>query len=482
MVEQIVQPRRVPGFTDAATAAAAEVNNDDAVEPNRQPIDADTDNNDADADVDADEDGDDTMETDDTDNDDEEEEEVEEVPVFRTYTYPNDFAGRSMPWDDVADEGEGVPVRLIIDPSCTEILHFTNRCREELVESIMFPEGSRVIKIGQDAFRNFLNLQRIINGLPRGLVELGMEAFRRCGSLAGELVLPSSVRFVRSFCFAFCTSLTSILFEPSTNTVELGSHAFQNCREITTITLPLNLPEIPVECFYMCTSLTDIPVPNTVEELGWRSFWGCKSLSTMDLRDNKILLIPVRCFYLCIALTDISLPNTVQKIARDALQGCSSLTMLDFPQSCVVFGWESLRNCRSLHTITIRATSDDVRIDNNFLKGCTSLTTINCHPWIWSKILHSMKGDRTFLTKFVSGTLTPLSSMTIYSWYGAQLFEAVNDQPNSIYQILREFQHQIFDTSNRNTMEEEEEEEMEEEAAASTVTKIEQKQKRPRIE
>ena len=460
VVEQIVQRRRVPGFMDAAAAAAAaaEVHNDnnnndddDTVEPHRQPIDG-------------------------NDDDDEEEEGGEEV-VFRTcYTYPNDFQWPSSALDNIADEG--APICLIIDPSCTEILDFTVRSCRTLVESILFLEGSRVITIGRSAFEKFFNLKRIINGLPRGLIELEVSAFQRCRSLADELVLPSSVRFVRMFCFAKCYSLTSIVFEPSTNAVELGSHTFEECTGVTTVTLPLNLPEIPEECFRECTSLTDIPVPNTVKVLGWRAFSGCTSLMTMDLRDNKILFIPVRCFHRCTALADISLPNTTQEIAAKALQGCTSLTTMDFPPSCVVFGSESLWNCTSLHTITIRAISDDVRISNNLLNGCTSLTTINCRPWIWSKILYSMKRDRTFLTKFVSGTLTPLSSMTMYSWYGTQLFEAVNDQPNSLYQILREFQHQIFDTNNNNTTEEE----TEEEAAASTVTNIEHKQKRTRIE
>ena len=271
-------------------------------------------------------------------------------------------------------------------------------------------------------------------------------------------MFPSSVRIVGRFCFDGCTSLTSIVFEPSTDAVELGRNVFGNCERITTVTLPLNLPEIPEECFDNCESLVNIPIPNTVKVLGRWAFNGCTSLTAIDLRNNRLLLIPGGCFEDCTALTDISFPNTVQEIATAALKDCRCLTTIDFPQSCVAFGWECLMDCTSLDSITIRATSKDVRIDNDFLTGCTSLTTIHCRPWIWSKLLHSMKGDSTFFTKFISGTFTPLASMNIYSWYGSQLIEAVNDQPNSMYHILREFQHQIFDADNNNNNKTKEEE------------------------
>ena len=141
----------------------------------------------------------------------------------------------------------------------------------------------------------------------------------------------------------------------------------------------------------------------------------------------------VHCFEDCTSLVDISLPNTVQELRACAFKGCTSLTTMDFPQSCIHFGWEALRKCTALHTIIIRAPSNAVRIEKGFLQGCTSVTTIQCHPWIWSEILYSTNDDTTFLNKFVSGTLTLLSSINIYSWYGAQMLEVMNDQPNAMY-------------------------------------------------
>ena len=61
------------------------------------------------------------------------------------------------------------------------------------------------------------------------------------------------------------------------------------------------------------------------------------------------------------------------------------------------------------------------------------------------------------------------------------MLEVVNDQPNAMYQILREFQHQLFDTKNNNNTMETEEIEEEAAAAASTVQTNEQQQKRPRL-
>jgi len=75
--------------------------------------------------------------------------------------------------------------------------------------------------------------------------------------------------------------------------------------------------------------------------------------------------------------------------------------------------------------------------------------------------------------------------MNIYSWYGSQLIEAVNDQPNLMYHILREFQHQIFDTNNNNNnnnkTKEEETIDIEEEASIVKGNEQQKQQKRPRI-
>jgi len=276
--------------TDAAAVVAVAVVVDDD--------DDDDDNDNVDRDVDTDTDpveedsDDDSEDEDDTDssNDD-----LGPVPtpeeVELEYTYPNDFEGRT--WEDVVERGRFF--RLIIDPSCTEIGK-TFWCCNLLIE-LVFPKNTcAVTRILNYAFSDCENLQRTINGLPRGLVELGFSAFELCGSLAGELVLPSSVRIVRKSCFRECNSLTSIVFEASTDAVELDVYVFAYCTGITTVTLPLNLREIlPVGCLQGCTSLMDTALPNTVKVLGLRVFKGCTSLRTMDLRENKILFIPVSC-------------------------------------------------------------------------------------------------------------------------------------------------------------------------------------------
>ena len=158
---------------------------------------------------------------DDTDSnaeDEEEEEEEEPIPTpddegIIEYTYPRDFGGRR--WQDVVQRRY---FRLIIDASCIDIPNDKFRGCQYLIE-IVYPEGknrsSKLLRIGQSAFENCDNLQRM-NKFPVGLIELGFSTFFGCSNLQGRITIPSSIRFVRGVCFAYCNAITSVVFESST--------------------------------------------------------------------------------------------------------------------------------------------------------------------------------------------------------------------------------------------------------------------------
>ena len=151
----------------------------------------------------------------DSSSEDEEEEPVIPTPeeVELEYTFPQDFQGRS--WQDVVQRRY---FHLIIDPSCTGIPTWKFEDCEYLIE-IVYPEGkdrtSELLRIGRSAFEHCGNLQRM-NKFPVGLIELGFSTFFGCSNLQGRITIPSSIRFVRGVCFAYCNAITSVVFESST--------------------------------------------------------------------------------------------------------------------------------------------------------------------------------------------------------------------------------------------------------------------------
>jgi len=186
------------------------------------------------------------------------------------------------------------------------------------------------------------------------------------------------------------------------NIVELQHHAFSRCTELSSATLPPTLERIPPYCFEGCTALINIPIPLTVQIVDFRAFEDCRSLPSIEL------------------------PESVDAIGDKTFFGCTALT-----------------------TVTIRTKSFELRMGDNVFDSCTALTTIRMYPWHWGKLLSSMKNDTTFLRKFFNGTLTPLHRIHLTSWYGARILESVNDQPSLLYRVLRQFQQQRFETTDR---------------------------------
>ena len=59
----------------------------------------------------------------------------------------------------------------------------------------------------------------------------------------------------------------------------IGENAFDNCRYLTSITIPDSITSIGDRAFYGCDSLTSITIPNSVTSIGEGAFQNCDSLT-----------------------------------------------------------------------------------------------------------------------------------------------------------------------------------------------------------
>lgn len=57
-----------------------------------------------------------------------------------------------------------------------------------------------------------------------------------------------------------------------------GDNAFDNCRELKSVTIPSSVTSLGNNCFYKCSGLTSITIPSSVTSLGSSCFWGCSLL------------------------------------------------------------------------------------------------------------------------------------------------------------------------------------------------------------
>ncbi len=61
----------------------------------------------------------------------------------------------------------------------------------------------------------------------------------------------------------------------------IGPNAFQNCTNLTSVTLPISLTGISAYAFKGCTALTSITIPNNVTSIRGEAFANCTSLKTV---------------------------------------------------------------------------------------------------------------------------------------------------------------------------------------------------------
>ena len=83
--------------------------------------------------------------------------------------------------------------------------------------------------------------------------------------------------------------------------ISIGDNAFEDCENLTSITIPQSVTSIGIRAFWSCTSLTSITIPESVT----------------SLEDNA--------FAFCSKLTDVTIPEGVTLLGRGAFIRCSSL-------------------------------------------------------------------------------------------------------------------------------------------------------------
>lgn len=113
----------------------------------------------------------------------------------------------------------------------------------------------------------------------------------------------------------------------------LPDSAFLNCDNLTSIILPITLPEISAYAFAGCGKLNNVTISPLVCDIGQRAFSGCFNLISAGL------------------------PRSLKSIGANAFNSCNSLTTVVVPQSVTTIGSGAFAYAKNLRELTVPKTA-----------------------------------------------------------------------------------------------------------------------------
>ena len=249
---------------------------------------------------------------------------------------------------------------------------------------------------GDDLFRDMKSLHTI--KLPNSMKEMGRYLFEDCDSLT-SVTLPKSLKSLPgpnlSFYFYKNDNLTSILIDDSnpyyssdgsalfdkcktkmifavnslreyaipSSVSEIDNSAFENCRHLKTLVLPLRLKRenVCASNFLNCDSLYSISVDEKNPYL-------CSDGSALYNKHKSDLV------FVCHTVRKMSIPSSVTEIGNYAFSKCTNLSSITLPSGVTWLGRCAFDGCTNLSSITLPFNLK--YIGGDAFRGCTGLTSI----------------------------------------------------------------------------------------------------------
>ena len=188
------------------------------------------------------------------------------------------------------------------------------------------------------------------------------------GYCSGQLVIPDSVSYNGT-----TYPVTSI-----------GGYAFQNCYNLTSVTIGNSVTSIGDYAFRYCNRIYGtLTIPSTVLSIGINPFAGCSNISSIvvengnsvyDSRDNCNAIILTATNELVAGIRNTTIPGTVTSIGNSAFYQCNNIASDIVPGSVTSIGEYAFYNCNGVTSITIP--SNVTSIGNNAFSSCNNLVSV----------------------------------------------------------------------------------------------------------
>ncbi len=269
------------------------------------------------------------------------------------------------------------------------------RARASVTEAVIPCEidGMIVTEIRSSAFQGKTRLTKAV--IPETVTSIGDYAFYQCTRLE-EVVIPDSVENVGWNILKDTPWLqnqphgcvivgrgTVIGYNGEDEQIDIpqgvtsiAGCAFENLKNIISVSLPESVVSIGELAFSGCTQLTECIIPDSVKIIGAYAFNWCEALQTVNIADS-VETIGNHAFLGCKSLISVNLPKNISKIEAAAFCGCTNLTKIDIPASVKEIGNQAFMECSALREVTLRRNVEFIGEDA--FKGCFELQKLTIY-------------------------------------------------------------------------------------------------------
>ena len=220
----------------------------------------------------------------------------------------------------------------------------------------------------------------IYNGTTYSVTAIGERAFDNCRTMT-SVTIPNSVISIGLGAFGGCSGLTSIAIPNSVTAI--GEWAFSECSGLTSLTIPRSVISIGAGAFSSCDGLTSVTIPKSVTAIDLNPFMRCSNLMYIwvengnpnyDSRGYCNAIIETASNTLITGCKNTVILGSVTAIGKRAFYYCTGLTSLIIPSSVTAIDEEAFEGCSGLTSMIIP--NSVTSIGESAFSLCTELTSL----------------------------------------------------------------------------------------------------------
>ena len=229
------------------------------------------------------------------------------------------------------------------------------------LQSVNIPDS--VTHIGYRAFYLCTSLQSVT--IPDSVTSIEDTAFYNCTSLK-SITIPDSVTHIGYLAFSYCTSLENVTIG---NCLTALGEIFSVCSNLKNVTVSDNVLCIFPLAFDGCTNLTKLTTKNgtkidipdsgisTKNNVTFIDVKTKSNITSVTIPDG-VTEIPFFAFSNYTLLTNINIPQSVKLIDSNAIRKCTSLKSITIPDGVTRIGDRAFQSSTSLTSITFEENSN----------------------------------------------------------------------------------------------------------------------------